>query len=273
MQWYETIKARINYNEWSTFKDQLQQYFANKFTLPEQGAQTSIISESTTQLNNDEQLQTILEKMTINEWLEKQIDKIPVYHTKMNATTWLRQLIENFSKLQLNNSQKLFYTSELLSPEVYLWFVQKKSKLPDFSTFCEEFLLQYDTTLSKTRNDLGTSISTERAPVETVTYLKGCSPEIRKAFIQDIIKNPKVFHGAKENVVTWLEQVEQQFTLAEWSNETKLKYVSNQLKGDALVWFNELKDMFTSWSEFVEVITKAYTSPYKHDLAFTRLEH
>ncbi|CAF1552692.1 unnamed protein product [Didymodactylos carnosus] len=96
MQWYETIKAQINYNEWSTFKDQLQQYFANKFTLPEQGAQISIISEP------------------------------------------------------------------------------------------------------------------------------------------------------KENVVTWLEQVEQQFALAEWSNETKLKYVSNQLKEDALVWFNEQKDMFTS---------------------------
>ncbi|CAF1144084.1 unnamed protein product [Didymodactylos carnosus] len=133
----------------------------------------------------------------------------------MNATTCLRQLVENFSKLRLNNSQKLFYTSELLSPEVYLWLAQKKSKLLDFSTFCEEFLLQYDTTLSRTRNNLGASISTERAPMGTVTYLKECSPEIGKAFIQDIIKSPKVFHAANENVVTWLEQVEQQFALTE----------------------------------------------------------
>lgn len=95
---------------------------------------------------------------------------------------------------------------------------------------------------------------------------------IHKAIIDNLIKNPKIFQGGKEDVKQWLEDIEQLFDTAQIPDSHKLDLISYSLRGEARRWYKNIKSTLTSWSIFVKEIKEAFLSPFHDELAFKKLE-
>lgn len=96
--------------------------------------------------------------------------------------------------------------------------------------------------------------------------------DLRKAILQDLIKNPKLFRGGKDDVHKWIEDIDHLMEVAHVPDVNRLDLISYSLKGEALEWYKSYKSTFTSWNIFVQEIKKAYTSSFREDLAFKTLE-
>jgi hypothetical protein len=96
--------------------------------------------------------------------------------------------------------------------------------------------------------------------------------DLRKAIVGDLIKNPKIFRGGKEDVNKWIEDIEHLFDLAHIPESTRLDLISYSLRGDALEWFKNNRTLFNSWSIFVVELKRAFTSSYHGEVAFKKLE-
>jgi hypothetical protein len=95
---------------------------------------------------------------------------------------------------------------------------------------------------------------------------------VRKAIVDNLIKNPKTFQGGKDEVKQWLADLESLFDTAQIPDCFKLDLVPYSLRGEALRWFKINKSTFTSWSSFVQEFKEAFLSPYHEELAFKKLE-
>ncbi|CAF1532690.1 unnamed protein product, partial [Adineta steineri] len=98
------------------------------------------------------------------------------------------------------------------------------------------------------------------------------SKTIAKALIDKFIKDPLKFYGGKDNVTTWIDEIEQQFNIMHLNDNDKLNVIHICLAGEALQWFKQNKFKFNCWSTFTDEITKSYTSNLQRDLAFERLK-
>jgi hypothetical protein len=131
----------------------------------------------------------------------------------------------------------------------------------------------------KLNNDVTDSVG-EKSVCKTATSTDNLScsfsdptlNDIRKAIVGDLIKNPKTFKGAKDDVKKWLENIEHLFEIAHIQDSTRLDLISYSLRGDALEWFKNNKASITSWKAFVTEIKRAFTSLYHEELAFKKLE-
>nr|ABL86689.1 putative gag protein [Philodina roseola] len=95
---------------------------------------------------------------------------------------------------------------------------------------------------------------------------------IHKAIIDNLIKNPKIFQGGKEDVKQWLEDIEQLFDTAQIPDSHKLDLIFYSLRGEARRWYKNTKSSLTSWSIFVKEVKEAFLSPFHDELAFKKLE-
>lgn len=102
--------------------------------------------------------------------------------------------------------------------------------------------------------------------------LNNTTNDLRKAILESFIKTPKTFQGGKEDVSKWLEDLDHLFNVAHIPNENKLDLISYALKGDALQWYKNTKSILTTWEIFVEEIKKAFTSSFRQELSFKRME-
>ncbi|CAF3531226.1 unnamed protein product [Adineta steineri] len=98
------------------------------------------------------------------------------------------------------------------------------------------------------------------------------SMTIAKSLVTKFIKDPLKFSAGKENVITWIDEIEQQFNMMHLSNADKLNLIHICLNGDALQWFKQHKHKFTSWTIFINEIKKSFTSNLQRDLAFEKLK-
>ncbi|CAF1538974.1 unnamed protein product, partial [Didymodactylos carnosus] len=105
-----------------------------------------------------------------------------------------------------------------------------------------------------------------RSPIDTVENI------LQKIVIEDIIKNPTTFTG-KENISTWLEEVEHFFITSMWPEDLRLQYIPQFLKNDAKQWYKDNQSIIMSWNEFKTQIKEAYTSTYEITIAFQRLKN
>ncbi|CAF2146906.1 unnamed protein product [Rotaria magnacalcarata] len=96
--------------------------------------------------------------------------------------------------------------------------------------------------------------------------------DIRRAIVDTLIKNPKVFKGGKDNVTKWIEEMEHLFDIAHISDSIKLDFVSYSLRGDALEWFRINRSSLTTWKLFVQELKRSFTSSFHEELAFKKLE-
>ncbi|CAF4129264.1 unnamed protein product, partial [Rotaria magnacalcarata] len=96
--------------------------------------------------------------------------------------------------------------------------------------------------------------------------------DLRKAILQDLIKNPKLFRGGKDDVQKWIEDIDHLMEVAHVPDTNRLDLILYSLRGDALQWYKSYKSTFTSWDIFVQEIKKAFTSSFREELVFKTLE-
>ncbi|CAF4804052.1 unnamed protein product, partial [Rotaria magnacalcarata] len=61
--------------------------------------------------------------------------------------------------------------------------------------------------------------------------------DLRKAIVSDLIKNPKIFKGGKDDVNKWIDDTEHLLDVAHIPESSRLDLISYSLRGDALQWF------------------------------------
>ncbi|CAF3901366.1 unnamed protein product [Rotaria magnacalcarata] len=127
-----------------------------------------------------------------------------------------------------------------------------------------------DTT--KVNGDVSESKLTENNSSTDNTSLDSVVNDLRKAILADFIKNPKIFHGNKDDVIKWLEEIDHLMQTAHVSECNRLDLISYCLRGDALQWYRNNRSTLTSWSLFLQEIKKAFTSSFCEELAFKTLE-
>ena len=110
------------------------------------------------------------------------------------------------------------------------------------------------------------NISQITSNLDQTTYV------IHKAIIDNLIKNPKIFQGGKEDVKQWLEDIEQLFDTAQIPDSHKLDLISYSLRGEARRWYKNIKSTLTSWPVFVKELKETFLSPFHDELAFKKLE-
>ena len=96
--------------------------------------------------------------------------------------------------------------------------------------------------------------------------------DLRKAIVADLIRNPKIFNGVKDDVKKWIEDVEHLLEVAHIPEPTRLDLISYSLRNDALEWYKNNKSNLTSWHIFVTEIKRAFTSSFHEEMAFKLLE-
>lgn len=96
--------------------------------------------------------------------------------------------------------------------------------------------------------------------------------DMRKAILSDLIKHPKIFRGNKDNVIQWVEEIDNLMNIAHVPETSRLDLVSYSLRGDAFQWFKNNKGSLPSWNDFIREIKKAFTSSFSEELAFKTLE-
>jgi hypothetical protein len=96
--------------------------------------------------------------------------------------------------------------------------------------------------------------------------------DLRKAIVGDFIKHPKLFHGSKDNVMTWIEEIDHLMQIAHVPDSNRLDLIAYSLRGDALQWFKNNKSTLVDWHVFIREIKKAFTSSFCEELAFKTLE-
>ena len=124
-------------------------------------------------------------------------------------------------------------------------------------------------------NIIGETLDNKSTKVITnssVSILDQTTNDLRKAIVEDLIKNPKVFKGGKDDVNKWIEDIEHLLNLAHVPEPSRLDLISYSLRSDALQWFKNNKNLFTSWSIFITEIKRAFTSSFHEELAFKKLE-
>ncbi|CAF4838911.1 unnamed protein product, partial [Rotaria sp. Silwood2] len=192
--------------------------------------------------------------------------------------------------------------------EPIIWYSLNKNKIRCYTDFCQLFALEYfpkeysiDYCISvEHKNNSsslpspvvvnehfvyhptdGASVKTTSADCHSVTSSDSknvlsstsiLSPTISKALIDRFVKDPIQFYGGKDNVITWLDEIEQQFKIMNFGESDKFNLIHICLKGEAHQWYKQNKEQFTFWSIFVTDITKSFTSSLQRDLAFKKLK-
>lgn len=126
--------------------------------------------------------------------------------------------------------------------------------------------------LGITNNGDGTPVnkSTNSVIDQSTFVLDQTTNELRKAIVADLIKYPKVFKGGKDNVKKWIEEIEHLFNVAHIPDANRLDLVSYLLRSDALEWYKNNQDTFTSWKIFIHELQRAFISSFHEELAFKK---
>ena len=96
--------------------------------------------------------------------------------------------------------------------------------------------------------------------------------DLRSAIVGDLIKNPKIFRGEKDDVKKWIDEIEHLLDVAHIPDSNRLELTSYLLRGDALEWYKNNKSILSTWKIFTHEIKRAFTSLFREELAFKRLE-
>ncbi|CAF3321695.1 unnamed protein product [Rotaria socialis] len=201
----------------------------------------------------------------------------------LNIEQWLLDLDKVYEALRYQMSRRIWQTITYLQDEEQLWYEQEKREIKnDWSYFCKKLkqhifgqlqtniILSRDHHLSSVRNI---------TPVEQFSSIKSSSINSNSSLIsalsitmaREIVKSPTYFRGAKDDVIEWLEKLEQRFTMANWPDELKLQYIPIHLQEDAYRWWTQSSTKITTWSCFVDAIKQAFGSTKLKELTFEQL--
>lgn len=223
-----------------------------------------------------------------------------------NARHWFILIDSKFSEAKMSLTDRLDLLPNFLAGDAILWFSLNKAKMQCYTDFCQLFALDYlQSKQTSDRNDLvdrkkefqspqssliintNTPVIPHHLPHETTSTIirhgmssnsiisssPALSPTISKALIDKFVKDPIRFAGGKDDVTTWIDEIEQQFNTMHLNDSDKLNLIHICLKNDAYQWYRQHKEQFTSWHNFLDEVRKTFTSNLQRDLVFDKLKH
>ena len=237
--WYERNKSEVN-DDWISFCKRLKQHVQRRLevpTHPPPKVQPLAPTHGTTQL-------------------EQQIrESFVKYSGEGDGEVWLLQTMNQFKRQNFTRFDQLQSIPFLLEDAAYLWYVKTEQSIVSFEVFSKLFLRRFSTSpTSPGENNISLASS------------------LSITMAREIIKSPSYFRGSKDDVIDWLEKLEQRFKMAHWSDENKLQYISIHLQDDAYRWWNQASTNITSWCSFVQAIKQAFGSTKMKELAFEQLK-
>jgi Retrotransposon gag protein/Zinc knuckle len=237
--WYDRSKSEVN-DDWISFCKRLKQYVQRRFevsTHPAPTVQPLPPTIGTTRL-------------------EQQIrESFVKYSGEGDGELWLLQTMNRFRSQHFTRSDQLQSIPFLLEDAAYLWYVKTEQPIVSFETFSKLFLRRFST-----------------SPVSPGDSNVSLASSLSMTMAREIIKSPSYFRGSKDDVIDWLEKIEQRFKMANWTDDNKLQYISIHLQDDAYRWWNQAATNITSWAGFVQAIKQAFGSTKMKELAFEQLK-
>jgi hypothetical protein len=298
-QWFTSFKKYGDFT-WNNFKNELPNCLQLK----------SSVSSNTTNNNKFHEI-PVYDQNSSNEnpsLLDSLRQDLISFSSNENALQWFLQIDKKFSELQLSFQDRIDILPYFFKGEAIIWYSLNKNKFQCYTDFCQLFALEYlqkdhsinHYNLVEQKNNSSTlhspvaindhllnhpiesshvkitstdchsiSSSNSNNAVLTTSIL---SPTISKALIDRFVKDPIKFYGGKDNVITWLDEIDQQFKMMNLSDSDKLNLIHICLKSEAHQWYKQYKEQFISWTIFVTEITKSFTSNLQRDLAFKKLK-
>ncbi|CAF3359308.1 unnamed protein product [Rotaria socialis] len=250
--WYEETKTKIN-NDWTCFCDRLLQYIHDR-----QKNQINFSSTTPSLQNNNEPI-------SLEHLIDSQFDK---YSGTGDARVWLLQTMNQFKQCRLRRLEQLQAIPFLLVDIAYLWYVDNVDLIISFESFSKLFLQQFAPVSSK-HQDIS---SIEKDKPSFLVSSSLATLHLQQTIADEIIKKPTYFRGSKDDVIDWLDNLEQRFKMAQWNDEQKLQYITVHLQDDAHRWWARVSGTITTWSSFIEAVTKAFGSTKAQQLAFEQLK-
>jgi hypothetical protein len=249
--WYEQNKDEIM-DDWISFCERLKH---NSFNHKLIRTTTPLINIST--LNNTG-------GVVLEDLIDAKFDK---YSGVGDAKSWLLQTMNQFKACGLRRDDQIEAIPLLLEGDAYLWYVDNSDAIFNFETFSKLFLQQFkSTTPSPTTYIGGTGTLVTTVPDHSsITHLQ-------RTVADEIIKKPTYFHGSQDDVHDWLDKLEQRFTMANWNDEQKVRYISIHLQDDAYRWWMQTATSIKTWSAFIAAITQAFGSTKIQEVAFEQLK-
>ncbi|CAF3016309.1 unnamed protein product [Rotaria sp. Silwood2] len=202
-----------------------------------------IIDQTQLSSNGSGQLEQLIQKQFVK------------YFGDGNGENWLLQTIKQFEQYQLSQEDQLKVIPLLLKDSAYLWYIKNEQFIGSFKMFIKLFLQQF-----------------APDPTQLVNDISSLTSQLSLTMAREIIRTPIYFQGSKDDVLDWLEKLEQRFKMANWDDEHKLQYISIHLQGDAYKWWIQASEKIKSWSHFVDEIKQSFGSTRMKELAFEQLK-
>jgi hypothetical protein len=212
-----------------------------------------------------------------------------------DAYHWFIQLDSTFSDLKLSFHDRIEILPYFLGGSAVIWYSLNRQKIIDYLDFCQLFTLEFlnakstpdshppsqstnsfsyipspvilgknsmDNSMDRLLNITTPSIPHHTPPpnLHKSTSLPSLSLMISKALMDRFVKDPLKFYGSKNNVITWLDEIEQQFQIMNLSDPYKFNLIHVCLKNEAHEWFKQHPKNFSSWSHFVSEIKNSFNS-------------
>ncbi|CAF1357108.1 unnamed protein product [Rotaria sordida] len=237
-QWFQHSQHEIN-NDWSCFCMKLKQHIHHRL---QSYNVTPFTDKSISFINESNQFRQFIN----NNFIE--------YAGKGYANQWLLETVNKFRDYQLSEPDQLQIIPLLLEDTALIWYKENEKLIISIEKFRELFLQHFTTIYPN-------SIMTNST----------LSSELSLTMVREIIRTPIYFSGFKDDVIDWLEKIEQRFRMANWDDDNKLRYISIHLQDDAYKWWIQASKRISTWSDFVKDITQAFTSAKLKEIAFEQL--
>ncbi|CAF4384919.1 unnamed protein product [Rotaria magnacalcarata] len=186
-----------------------------------------------------------------------------VFSGKQNVHRWLDETEQKFKEFKISRNLRFQAITLFVKGEAKRTYIKP-------ATFRSTSSVSFGTTnlIGELRDNNPTSNT-----IDSSTFvLNETINDLRKAIVSDLIKNPKIFKGAKDDVNKCIDDIEHLLDVAHIPDSSRLDLISYSLRGDALQWFKTSKSMFTSWKVFISELKRAFTSSFHEELAFKKLE-
>jgi len=258
-----------------------QKIIQNNADLDQSKANTKVSADSNEQFSDD-----LAEKPSLLDFLRNHIS---LFYGTGDAYNWFIQLDSTFSDLKLSFRDRIEILPYFLGGQAMIWYSLNRQKIIDYLDFCQLFTLEFlnvkASHVTPGKNSMNNSMDhlsnattpfiPHHAPsrdLNNPTSLPSLSSTISKALIDRFIKDPLKFYGNKDSVITWLDEIEQQFQIMNLSDPDKLNLIHICLKSEAHQWFKQHPKNFYSWSHFVSEIKNSFNSNLQRDIAFQKLQ-
>ncbi|CAF4815646.1 unnamed protein product, partial [Rotaria sp. Silwood2] len=175
--------------------------------------------------------------------------------------------MNQFKACGLRRDDQVEAISLLLEGDAYLWYADNSDAIFNFETFTKLFLQQFKTTISSSTSSIGGTGTLVTTVPDHSSIL-----HLQRTVADEIIKKPTYFRGSQDDVHNWLDKLEQRFTMANWNDEQKLRYISIHLQDDAYRWWMQTSTSIKTWSAFITAITHAFGSTKVQEFAFEQLK-